>query len=44
MHELLDGSADDSALADAEQAFGCGVQIRDRKLLVEDDDRGRESL
>jgi hypothetical protein len=44
MHELLDGSPDDSALACAEETFRGGIQIRNRELLVEDDDRRREAL
>jgi hypothetical protein len=44
VHELLDGPADDSALARAEQTLRRAIQVSNRELLVEDDDRRREPL
>src|SRR5262245_41052303 len=44
MHEIADRSSHDTADTHSEQALGGGVQVRDQKRLVENDDRGREAL
>ena len=44
MHDFREPAADRAPRADAEQALGGGIQIRDEQRLVEDEQRRRKSL